>query len=100
MLTDKRLLPAYAAQIKRQASLPPSRPGLAGFTREAHEIHSLHITLTHLLRTSSRNYSIELPKGPKYPAEVLEAIADAEDIEDMHNDVKTATRRNRQGGER
>lgn len=96
MLNDPRLLPQMRKQLQRAKSQPKPRPELEGFTRDVHELHNLNVTLTQVLRALTRNYNIDLPVGPRYPSEVIQAEDDAAELEDLYRDVKFSTKRARQ----
>ena len=95
MLRDKRLLPSFEKQLERQSDESP-RPDLVGHDRTAQGLHNIHVAVLRLLQATTRNPNIELPKGPVYPAEVIEHQQDAAEIEAMNRDIAEANRRHRE----
>lgn len=90
MLRDERLYAEFEKQLTDRADDEPSRPDIVGNTREAQEIHKLNVTLTHLLRITARNFSIALPKGPLYPAEIMAQLKAHEELADLDDDIFAA----------
>lgn len=89
MLRDERLRAQFQKRLAAQGDTP-SRPDLAGFTREVHEIHKMHVTLTHVLRALTRNMAIQLPDGPVYPAEQYAIEQGAVELADLDADIADA----------
>lgn len=89
MLRDERLQGEFRKHLAAQGGTP-SRPELTGFTRQVHELHKIHTTITFLLRAVTRNMSIPLPDGPVYPSEqwAIE-VAEAE-LADLDADIAGA----------
>ncbi len=86
MLRDKRLYPEFKKQVEERGD-EPVRPDIAGNSREVQELHKLHVTMTHLLRVTARNYAIALPMGPMYPAEILAVEESKEALADLDDDI-------------
>lgn len=86
MLRDDRLREQFQKHLAAQGDTP-SRPDLAGFTREVSEIHKMHVTLTHLLRVMSKNMAIPLPPGPVYPSEQWATEQDQAQLADLDADI-------------
>lgn len=86
MLRDKRLYGAFEEKLREQDG-QPARPDIVGQSREVSELHKLHVTLTQLLRATTRNYSIPFPLGPLYPAEILAIDKAAEDLAELDEDI-------------
>lgn len=89
MLRDERLRKQFQKHVAEAGDTPP-RPELAGFSREVHEIHKMHVTLTHLLRAITRNMAIQLPPGPVYPSELWAQEQAAADLADLDADIAGA----------
>lgn len=89
MLQDERLYPQMREMIGRLRDTDgrPPRPELAGHTREAKTLHEMNVTLTRLLQQQARNFSIQLPLGPMYPAEKLQLEMDQENLADLDEDI-------------
>ncbi|KLI04504.1 MULTISPECIES: hypothetical protein [Mycolicibacterium] len=89
MLRDERLRQQFQKHLAAQGDTP-SRPELAGFTREVHELHKVHVTLTQLLRATTRNMAIPLPAGPVYPAERWAVEQGEAELAELDADIATA----------
>lgn len=89
MLRDERLRAQFQKRLAAQGDTP-LRPDLAGFTREVHEIHKMHVTLTHVLRALTRNMGIQLPAGPVYPAEQYAIEQGVVELADLDADIADA----------
>ena len=88
MLRDKRLMKSFATKLAEFSEVP--RPELVGHSRDVQELHKLHVTLTHLLRVTARNYSIPIPLGPLYPAEMMAIDAAEVELTELDDDIMLA----------
>ena len=89
MLRDERLYEEFERQAAERGE-GPVRPDIAGNSREVQELHKMHVTLTHLLRVSARNFSIKLPVGPLYPAELLAVARARAELLDLDDDIEAS----------
>uniref|UniRef100_A0AAU8GNU2 Tail assembly chaperone n=1 Tax=Mycobacterium phage Farewell TaxID=3158893 RepID=A0AAU8GNU2_9CAUD len=89
MLRDERLRPRFQ-QMLAESDGKPSRPELAGFTREVSAIHKVNVTLTHLLRVMSKNMAIPIPQGPIYPAEQWELEKEQAELDELDADIASS----------
>jgi hypothetical protein len=64
-----------------------ARPDIIGYDRTVQELHRVNVTLTHLLRATTRNYSITLPVGPMYPYEVAELNKARENLAELDAEI-------------
>lgn len=90
MLRDKRFVPHFKKSIAAQQAAEPSRPDLAGYRREVQELHKLNVTMTHVLRALTRNYSIPMPPAPMYPGEMIGLEVAQQELDDLNADIKAA----------
>lgn len=90
MLRDKRFLPHFKKSLESKRDDLPARPDLTGYSREVQEIHKLHITMTHLLRATTRNQGIPMPAAPLYPGEMIQIEAAKQELADLDSDITSA----------
>ena len=86
MLRDKRLWPEYEKRIDQLAN-GDNRPAIEGNSRQVQQLHGVHVTLTQLLRVTARNFSIPLPKAPKYPGEAIAEQKAAEKMAELDAEI-------------
>jgi len=72
MLNDGRLQKVFNAKVAELQG-KPERPQLLGYSREAQQLHQIHVAVASLHRSMVKDpNTVPIPQGPVFPAERYE----------------------------